>query len=179
MSRKNARPLFIIAATAVLLLFTHLPNRLQAHAGGQTQLAEATAGPFLISAWSLPNPMVAGDANLVFALAQPPDGFVILGADINLTLTPQSGGEPIQVAATHENATNKLFYESYMPLSAGVWQVDIHIAHNDQQGSAQFVLDVPPAPPPINWMLIGGIAVVVLAVLWFIWQARQEAQEAD
>lgn len=168
-----------VALVALLLLVAGF-SRASAHAGGEARLVSAEAGPFLISLWTLPNPMVAGEANFIAAVGQPTaetgdtGGVVVLDADLQLTLTPPSG-PAFSLPVTHETATNKLFYESYMTLDeVGTWQASLQISRGAEQGTAAFEFTVAPAPFNANWMLIGGIAIVVLALGWMALQTRRQ-----
>ncbi|MCB0034081.1 MAG: hypothetical protein KDE51_08685, partial [Anaerolineales bacterium] len=101
------------------------------------------------------------------------EAVVVLDADVNLMLT-SSDGEEIQVSADHQTATNKLFYEAYFELpEAGEWDAVVTINYDGQTGSSPFTVTADSPPLNINWTLIGGIAVVIIAAGWFVWQSRQ------
>ncbi|MBK8431731.1 MAG: hypothetical protein IPL28_10770 [Chloroflexi bacterium] len=173
MNKKYA--LFTLLAGLLLILGAYAP-RTAAHGGGEPRLISQSAGPFLLSIWTLPNPMVAGPANFIAALGQPTErvaqGVVVLDADIQLSLT-KPNGEVFQAAATHLNATNKLFYESYIDLDEeGTWLIHIDVSKDGESGTAEFEMDVPAPIRQTNWMLIGGIAIVVITLGWMGWQAR-------
>ncbi len=152
-----------------------------AHAGGTPLIINEPAGTFLVSLWSLPNSLVANqEANLIVALASPsPElntraGLVVLNADIDITLTTADGRETVTVQPTHAQATNKLFYEGYFvfPLE-GEWQGEIRVSKDGESGTATFsVLVEPDGGREINWFLIGGTAVLLIGLGWFLWQSR-------
>lgn len=151
----------------------------EAHAGGQPQLINGQAGPFLVSVWSLPNPLVSGEVNFILAVAETQtingvdEAVVVLDADVELIFTSEAG-ETIRVDATHQNASNKLFYEAYFELpEAGEWNAVVNVNYEGESGSVPFVAAADAPPLNINWTLLGGIVLVLLAVGWFIWQARQ------
>ena len=173
MNKKYA--LFTLLAGLLLILGAYAP-RTAAHGGGEPRLIGQPAGSFLLSIWTLPNPMAAGPANFIAAIGQPtervPQGLVVIDADIQIFLTSPSG-EVTQVAATHTNATNKLFYESYIDLDEeGTWHIRVEVSKDGQSGTAEFEMDVPAPIHQTNWMLIGGIAIVVVTLGWMGWQAR-------
>lgn len=173
MNKKNITFTFFVG---LLLMLGAYATRTAAHGGGEPRLISQPAGSFLISIWTLPNPMSAGPANFIAALGQPTErvaqGVVVLDADIQLFLT-KPNGEIIQAAATHLNATNKLFYESYIDLNeAGTWHIRIEVSKDGQSGTAEFEMDVPAPIRQTNWMLIGGIAIVLIALGWMGLQTR-------
>ena len=155
-----------------------MPHRASAHGGGEPRLINAEAGPFFLSLWTLPVPLSVGEANFIAALGQPTprvaQGVVVLDADIQLLLTAPSG-KVVSAVATHQRATNKLFYESYLELDEqGMWQAQVEVAKEGQTGTAAFEFFVEPATSQTNWMLIGGIAIVVIALGWMGLQSRTQ-----
>lgn len=174
----------LLISSLILLSFSVLISPVYAHAGGQPQLINGEAGPFTVSVWSLPNPLVTGDVNFIVAVAETrtfngqEEAVVVLDADVDLLLTA-ADGEEISVSASHQNATNKLFYEAYFELpEAGDWDAVITINYDGQSGSVPFTVTADSPPFNINWTLIGGIAIVIIAVGWFIWQSRQHKELA-
>lgn len=169
----------LLSALLVAISLITPEGQAEAHAGGQPQLINGQAGPFLVSVWSLPNPLVSGDVNFILAVAETQtingidEAVVVLDADVELIFTSEDG-ETIRVDATHQNATNKLFYEAYFELpEAGEWNAVVNVNYEGESGSVPFVASADTPPLNINWTLLGGIALVLLAVGWFIWQARQ------
>ena len=159
------------------------PQPTAAHAGGTPLIINEPAGPFLVSAWSLPNPVTANaEANLIVALASPSDdpnsraGLVVLEADIAVTFTSPDGSESFTVTPNHASATNKLFYETYFEFpDDGTWTADIAVSKAGEQGATNFSLVVEPGENnglDINWMLVGGTAVLLIGLGWFGWQTR-------
>lgn len=188
---KPTRP-FILTLTCALWLaawlFSYAPTPTAAHAGGTPILISEPAGDFLISLWSLPNPVVANEAaNLIVALAAPsPElntraGLVVLEAEIEIVLTTAVGQETVTVRPSHAQAANKLFYEGYFEFpQEGDWVGEIVVRKGEAQGDATFAMFVEPGDGlAINWLLLGTTAVFLIGLIWFVWQSRQASATGD
>lgn len=164
--------LFGVILLSVLLSY----SQTFAHAGGEPLLINAEAGPFFISVWGLPRPIVTGETNFVVFVAEDlSDGTQranspILNADITLILTPNdAASQPIIVDATHSLATNKLFYESYFDLiSPGDYSGEVQVTFEGKSGTAIFPFVVTRAPLTVNWFLYSTIAAVIITAGWFL-----------
>ena len=175
----------VVLICGILLISIGFTHALEAHAGGTPRIVNEPAGDFVISVWSLPDPITPDvESNFVVFVADG-EGFElsraatpVLGAEIELVFA--QGSDELTYAATHERAANKLFYESYLTLpSMGAWTVDVSVAFEGKQGEAQFVVDVAQGEAQINWLLYGGIGLVVIAVAWFVWQSFSEDDEDE
>lgn len=168
----------------LLLLLALWPVAAWGHGGGRPQIVREPAGPFLVSVWSLPDPLTVGEVNLIVLVTSSEEGSLdqyVLDADIGLALTHDRSGEVVTAQATHDEAVNKLFYESYFDVeSGGGWTGEVTVTAGGQSGTAEFPLEIEgPEPAGINWTLYGGIAVAVVAGGWFLLQARRRPPTAD
>jgi hypothetical protein len=153
----------------------------EAHGGGVPRLTNAVAGPYWVSVWTQPDPLRVGQAHITVAVSQPAPsvagrqeaGPPLLGADVQVQFRPlDHAGETLQVRATHEGATNKLFYEADLDLpETGRWEVLVIVKGDAGSGAAGFEAEVS-AARPTNWLWIGGLGLGALAVLW-MFQKRQ------
>lgn len=158
--------------TICLLLAAWLaaPPPAGAHGGGKPQLVNSPAGPYLVSVWTNPDPLRVGTAHFTIAVSEPPppgaeNGEIVLNAAVRVALTPQNQPpevRPVGGLATHQDATNKLFYETDLevPLE-GLWQVAVLIDGPAGAGEVAFEIEVRPAGGT-NWTLLGGVAVVLV-----------------
>jgi len=176
---------FWVGILSLLLALFGFVTSAMAHAGGTPRIVNQPAGDFVISVWTLPDPVVSeSESNFIVYVAEA-EGFdqsrastPVLGANIQLTFT--NGRQTIMFPATHERATNKLFYESYLELpSGGTWMVDVVISHEGLRGEAQFEVDVEGDASQTNWLLYGGIGLIVIAVGWFVWQSFADEEDDD
>jgi hypothetical protein len=184
----SLRPLRSLRFTLLLLLifgllFTAAPPA-ASHMGGYPQLVNTPVGPYLLSIWTLPNPLTTGESNFIAAVSQPlegedvrpGEGLVILGAEITLQLTPPDGSEPLELVVTNEAATNKLFYEGYTKLETpGRWQVVAQVHYKGQGGEVTFPVEVTVPAASRWWQSAGG--VFVLVGVWLVWQSGQAKLE--
>jgi hypothetical protein len=116
--------------------------------GGLVRFSQPT-GPFVVTVFSSPTPLRAGPVDLS-VLIQDQSGEAVLDARVRLTLMRQ-GEHPtwVEVAATREQATNKLLYAAPFVLpQEGTWQVDVAIDRNGSEAGAWFTVDAGPPLPP-------------------------------
>lgn len=140
-----------------------------AHGGGRPQLVNHPLGDYILSVWTLPDPLRVGTAHVTVALAQttaggPPQA--ALNREVWLTVQPADGGPAQRLAVTHANAANKLYYEVDFELpSVGEWQFVIETA--DQPAvTAAFSAPVAPARSPYTTPLLGGLGALALVLGW-------------
>lgn len=175
----------LLLGALLLLVFTSIPSLAEAHGtDGRPILINARSNDFIISAWLAPDPLVPDvDSHLAVALSVPGEGSVssagqiVLDAQMGLTITPlDANTDPIRREMGPVPA-GTLFYEAdLMFLETGRYDLALTIQHPSGSGSVSTEIEVVNPPLQINWLLVGGISVVVLAVGWFIWQSRQAAE---
>ena len=140
-----------------------------AHGGGTPQLVKEPAGAYAVYVWTNPDPLRVGTMHVTVALVEPDTDVPVLNATVQITASPQSG-QPIVIAATHENATIKSYYEADMELSeTGPLQVTVAYQDGAAAGSAGFAVQVGEAG--INTQRIGlGAALLAIGggVVWML-----------
>ncbi|MEM8857386.1 MAG: hypothetical protein AAGD96_03645 [Chloroflexota bacterium] len=172
------------------LLLIIQPKTVFGHRGGTPRLVDVEAGDFRISVWTLPAPLETGEANFIAFVAKSTtteneNNFVratspVLDAEIEMILQPSDGGDPIVVRPDHQAATNKLFYETYFDLAeSGEYTGIIRVKSEGQFGEAEFAFEAAQGTVEINWFRYSGIAVLAVAVGWFIFQLRKDSQEEE
>ncbi len=91
--------LILIGLFLGLLLLT--PTFVLAHGGGTPQLTNAAVGPYLLSAWTNPDPAIVGELHITVALALAESGEAVTDPTVRVAASPQSGeGDAISVVAT-------------------------------------------------------------------------------
>lgn len=169
----------------VLLIIGPFPAA--GHNGGEPRLVDVEAGDFRLSVWSLPVPLVTGEANFIVFVAESSDqdSFVrantpVLDANVELTIERDGDGSPIVVRPDHEIATNLLFYETYFELTeVGSYSGIVSVESEGKTGEAGFNFEVGQGLLEINWFRYSGFAVLAVAIGWVVWQMRQDQQEAE
>jgi hypothetical protein len=154
-----------------------------AHGGGTPQLVNADAGPYWMSVWTQPDPLRVGQAHVTVAVSEPTEtanglreaGNPILNADVRVRFVPLDGaGALLEATATHEGASNKLFYEADVALTdPGRWEVQVAVDGPNGSGNAAFEAQVAPPQAPI-WPWVGGAGVLVLAGAWVVGRIRRQ-----
>lgn len=188
MNRKMSKIMFVLLFVLGLLLSIQTPDAL-AHRGGEPRLVDVEAGDFRLSVWTLPVPLETGEVNFIAFVAESEtsedeNSFVrantpVLDADIEMILRPLDGSDPIVVKPDHEEATNKLFYETYFELlNAGEYEGTIRVESEGRFGEADFSFEAARGTVEINWFRYSGIVVMLIAVGWFVYQLRQDSQDS-
>jgi hypothetical protein len=174
--RRAARPLLLIA---VALLTAIAVPAARAHGGGTPQLTNEDIGPYWISVWTAPDPPREGQLHVTVAVAEPGAGDAqqagapVLGATVDLTLTPRSGGlADVSATATNEQSANKLFYEADVVVpAAGDWLVTVDVQGEVGTGQASFNLALEPAQDS-NWLLLSGGGLLAVMAFFFYYTIR-------
>lgn len=172
--------------TALLFLIVLLAWPVHAHGGGTPQLTNEDIGPYWVSVWTSPDPVREGQMHVTVSVAEPgaeagqQAGSPVLGASVEVTVTPRAGGfADATVQATNEQSANKLFYEADVLVpAAGDWQVQIDVQGSEGSGEAQFDLLVLPAEG-IDWLLVGGVVFLSVSVLFFFYAMRANRGNND
>ncbi len=152
----------------VLLGATFIPMaRTDAHGLGNQKLEQVEAGPYLVSAWTDPKDVTIEDELHVTLSVQDQEKDFILEADVRVSAVLASDPSVTKSQqATHDNATQKLFYEAPLRLDKlGRWQITIVIEDELGQGTASFELDVAEASNKWTrwlWPVLGVTAVVII-----------------
>jgi len=171
---------FALTLALALTLPLPLASPALAHGGGVVQLANAEAGPYLVSVWTQPDPPKVGLWHVTVAVMEPPapgeTSEPVLDAEVTIRLVSmEQNGEVLTAPATRQGASNKLFYEADLELPAeGQWQVEILVEGPAGAGSAGFEITALPAASRINWTLVGGIALTLLTGGWLAWTFRPQ-----
>ena len=178
----------LLALALVLIAASLLPLPAGAHGGGDARLVNESAGPYLVTVWIDPTEPQVGELHITVAVSESSAGgegvagLPVLGADVLVQLSPVSAdADPIEAVASHEQATNRLYYEADLELPApGEWLVLVHVDGPLGAGGADFPIDVA-AAPGIDWLtlLLGVAGVLVIGVaLLQLFRSRQMAVEA-
>ncbi len=161
----------------LLLLWVAATGQAFGHGGGAPQIVNEPAGPYLVSAWTNPDPLRIGTIHMTVAISEPAgEGFsadavageAVLGAAVRVVLESQDNPaiRPVGGLATHEKAMNRLFYEADLEVpETGIWRVTLLIDGPGGTGETGFEVQVLPSTR-MNWpVLVAAAAVVIVAAV--------------
>ncbi len=111
--------------------------------GGTVRLVR-TVGPFVLTVFSLPEPLRVGPADVSVLVQDRAGGGPVLDARVTLAVLPPDGDAPPRLLeATHDDATNKLLYAARLVIDrAGTWTVRVAVRHGADTAEAQCPLPV-------------------------------------
>lgn len=138
--------------------------------GGTLRLASAPAGPYVVSAWTQPDPPRIGRIDVSVAVMQPGTGEPVLDARARLVAEPKwHGGSVARTELQRGGGGNLLLYHGEVEASGeGRWRLTIEVEGPAGRGQAAFGLDVVP-PNPVVWWLLGAASTVVVGLLGWRW----------
>ena len=134
--------------------------------GGSVQFQRRT-GALLVTLFTSPVPLHVGSADLSVLVQRVEDRSEVLNCGVMLWLS-KAGESDIEVAATHEQATDKLLYAARVAVPvAGMWHVHAAIKAGADAGDVSGDITVLPQEPPLlnYWPYF---AIVPIAVALFI-----------
>lgn len=174
MNRESAKAqIFLISFSRLvcfcgLFIVLLLPLTVSAHGGGVAEIVSEPVGEMLVSVWRSPEPARVGTVHVTVGLAQAGEtNRPILDQTVILAVTAMDNDSvPIIASVTHENATNKLFYEADFEVEArGRYRVDVRI--NDEPQLVSFELEVvgrswlPWVGLVVSGLMVGGMLFVM------------------
>lgn len=116
--------------------------------GGKLQVSQR-AGPWIVSLFTSPTPVVVGPVD-VSALVQDAESRATL-SDVSIRIVARevSSGFTIERIATREAATNKLFQAAWLDLpTSGHWAITAEVSRGETVVETNFDVRASEAPPP-------------------------------
>jgi len=165
--------LLFLLATLVLLL----PAQLWAD-GGRIRL-HRQAGPFLITLFTTPDPLVAGPADFSVAVERADGRGLVQDAEVTLILTTAQSAEGTRMVATatHAAATSRFLQAVNLQLPAsGVWHVAVLVSEGADAGSCEADFDVQPQTTYQSQTLWQVLLIPMLILLYVVHQRRRSKQ---
>ena len=171
MSAPPRRAAVLLGSLCLLLLGLGVPG-VQAHGSvGTEQIMNEDLGPVRIWVWSDPVPPQVGEYHVSIALTEslPDDASGLAGAPVldwpvTVELTHRASGTVLTRPATHQNATNKVFYvASFAPQEPGEWRVRIVVQGPEGALETGYTDVIQAASFP--WTLVAGGAAAGLVLL--------------
>lgn len=169
-----------------------------AHGGGTPRIVNEPAGPYLVSVWTQPEPLRAGEVHVSVAVMLPDDSsnqspnsaeLQQMVTDATVVVEFESAATPgtaadngaeverISVEAVPQSAPIDLYYEADVELSAaGEWRTTIQVDGVHGSGTVAFDNTVL-AKRQLNWSMIAILIVLFFGILMGLGvQARKRPQ---
>lgn len=159
------------ALGSFLLAFAALSGALAAANGGTLRLANAVAGPYLVSVWTEASPK-PGPVDTSVAVMHPDSREAVLTARVTMVADLLGGSAPtITTTAVRGAGGNLLLYHAELHLpAAGRWRIQIISAGPNGTGTTQFDLVV--ATPRVPALAFVGAAGAASVAGWLLWRAK-------
>ena len=163
-----------IAVLLAGLLFSGMALA-RAHGIGTPRLLNEPAGPYLLSAWTDPDPLRVDESHVVVAVTDPTTREPILdGVEVTVTLTSLTDPGVTHMAAAGPDSVNRLLFAAEFNdvLTPGDWRVGVLVtgARGDAP-EVTFEVAVEPARG-FNWLWIGVGGLGAILLLWVAVSAR-------
>lgn len=165
----------ILLAGLVLVVAASSPSRSQAN-GGTLRLNKARTGPYLISAWTQPDPPRVGLIDLSVAVMRPFTAEPLLDAAVRVVAESSvRRGTPSSAGLERGVGGNLLLYHGELEVpTAGPWRITLTVEGPAGAGQAMFELEVRPPEPLPGLLLLGLVGVVIAGALgWFLARSRR------
>lgn len=160
----------------VFLLMIVASGRVAAN-GGTIQVSDYRSGPYDLTVFTSSSPIVVGIVDVSVAVQRAGTSDIVQDATVWVRAEPvDHAGQAGEFPATHELATNKLFYAANVELATpGQWRLDVRVESPLGEGSTQFEVEV--AEPtlldsPLLWAALA--LPLVLAGGWWLASARRQ-----
>lgn len=146
-----------------------------AHGGGKPQFVNTPSGPYLLSAWTDPDPWRVDEAHVIVGVSDPATREpIVTGVIVRVRL--QSIADPSivleQIAGTDN--VNRLFYaaEFNHQITEGRWRAFVS-ASGDMGEGEEIVFEIEAEPARgVNWLWIGIGGMGVFIVGWLVLSMR-------
>lgn len=159
---------------AGLLILITWPGWVQANGG--TILLVETAGPYEITITASSYPLRVGVNDVNTLVERRSDLSLVLDAQVSISAEPfDQPGYSQTFSATHDTATNKLYYHANVVLpTPGRWKLAVRVDGPEGSASTTFETQVEQsrASPLFRYLSLVGLPLVVITFLFFVLRRR-------
>lgn len=145
-----------------------------AHSSGAPRLADVAAGPYRLWVWSLPDPIRVGETHMSVAVGEPEANTAqqkpaATALDVQFIISAvDRPDQQFTQQASKEERFLQTYYESDFTMPAiGQWRAVVSVTGPAGVGAAEFTFAVLP-PQRVNWELVIGGGVALLAAVWVL-----------
>ena len=147
--------------------------------GGQVRIANYPIGPYEITVFTSPTPLLTGTVDVSVLLQRRDTKVIVDDAQIVLTIEPVSGRPSRQYPVTREQATNKLYYAAKFPVDQpGSYRMRLNVRAPEGAGTVEFDLAVERASSSLwrSWWLWGAIVLLQIPLWWWLFGGRTQVR---
>jgi hypothetical protein len=154
------------------------------HANGGTIVLVEQVGAYELTLTASPYPLQVGVNDVNALVERLSDQLLVLDAKVTMTIEAlDQPGEPQTFSATHDTATNKLYYHANVVFpTPGRWRLTIHLDGPEDEGSATLETQVEERSSLdfLRYLSLVGLPLVVIVFLFFVMSRRGgEALKGD
>jgi len=146
------------------------------HANGGTIVLVEQVGAYELTLTASPYPLRVGVNDVNALVERLADQLLVLDAEVTVTTEPlDQPGEPQTFSATHDTATNKLYYHANVVFpTPGRWRLTIHLDGPEDSGSVSRVTQVEEQSSLdfLRYLSLVGLPLVVIVFLFFVMSRR-------
>jgi hypothetical protein len=163
-----------VAASLLLLTVVLLAAPPALANGGTIRVGNQAAGPYEVTVFTSPTPIQTGSVDVSVAVQKAGASEVVLDAQVAVLVEPVGHeGTARTFPATHEQATNKLFYAANVDLpAAGVWRFTVNVGGSLGAGAVSFEAEAS-QPGLLGNPALSLTLVPVLLGIWWLWRRRR------
>ncbi len=171
----------LVLAAVLLLVFGGSPS-VRGHGMGKPQVLNQPAGPYLLSAWTDPDPLRADETHVVVAVIDPANQEpIVTGVEVSVAMTSLADPTQQVIETAGTDKVNQLLYAAEFNdmVSEGRWRVDLSVDGERGAGDGVgFEVEVGPART-FNWLWIGVGGVGLIVVIWMAGSMRDNSAGKD
>ena len=135
------------------------------------------AGPFLVTLFTMPEPLTPGPADFSVMVQDAASGQILSDAAVTLDLDT-SDGKALHVEAGHAAATNKLLQAAEFSIpSTGVWHVHLDISQANRHAACETEIVVQPGSRTSLLVWIFALFPVAAIALFVLHQRQKSMQQ--
>lgn len=175
------------AAVAVTLLLASLLVALASGGralanGGMIQVAGKPIGPYLVTVFTSPSPLRVGVVDVSALVQRAGSQEPVLDARVTVTTEPVGHAGPGgSFEATHEQATNKLYYAANVDLPAeGRWRIALQVSGPEGEGTVAFEVEASRESLLDRPLLLMALMVLpLIPIAWWLSRGGRSSRTGD
>lgn len=142
--------------------------------GGTTILVE-NVGAYEVTVTASPYPLEVGLNDISVLLGRLSDQQIVLDAEVSMVVEPVDRlGEPLTFSATHDKATNKLYYAANVDFpTPGRWKMTVQVGGPEGPATTVFETQVEQQSLGfLRYLSLIGLPLIAIVILFFVLSRR-------